>query len=249
MLRLEKFKQEELFKMNHYEVINYIANYVQYFYSVIMPYEKITFPISIQDILQKLDIKLKKVNAGFFVEKDSCFFSITSQGCYSSKDRTIYYYKGLENKYYFFNTILFKLLAYYIMEKNNHSMNYKNNFGILPFPMYDDMHQMLVSSLILPWKQAISMFLEDNMKDKIERRFSFYQGLISDSEYLMDLPSNYVEKLMKNYLQYKFGVSLNEVYCAYYQFNRILEAKRILNPKELENEEYKEFERVLVKYI
>lgn len=229
---LEKFDKDYLYTKTYFEMVNYIANYAQNAFQVLLPDSSLSFPIPINEILTRLGISINWKGISISLEKDDANarrneFTLSSHFDLERKQVSVakgYLAPG--------NHVLFKVLAYYLIEfDHKHGWFDAVNFGNLENPfLYSECVQMLASSLILPWRGAISYFLENEM---------LASNLTFDTDFIVWL----------SHLANDLNVCREEAMLAYTQFNRTIEAKSHLCPQDLDFSECKELERVLAKQI
>lgn len=211
MQKVEQFKKNIMTTATYYEVLDYVAGYVQVFLQTMLA-EKVQIPVSVDKILQELEIS---------VESDEIQFSSNHYLAnfeFSQGEPYIYINAKLGRNSNLANWLKVKCLARYILNSDiHHVRDRKRNLKsrseefLLEFPRNDEiLANMIAYEMMLPWKQATEFLLEKDFCNKVSDLWR-HKGILSIGESItMDYPNS--QKIF-----------------AYYHFIKTLEAKFFLH--------------------
>ncbi len=219
MKKLERFDREIMKHGTYYEVLDYVADYVQRFLELVLD-EEIQIPVSVDRLLEKLEISVELSS----LHNDKSLASIHFNGePYILISKTV---NNLASNQA--NWLKLKCIAKYIINIDN-IMKGNRSFA---FPEHvlsltrETLPEILAYELMLPCKQSIRYFLEGDFFEKLNERY---------------LWEKYGNVAIGECIAMKYPVDRKMF--AYYHFMQTLEAKVFL--EKVDTNQFEEFQEVL----
>lgn len=228
--KIEKFDLKKVESLNYYELINYIADYVQEIYNNLYQGSELKIPISMREVIEKLEIELDSWHGLVEYKELSIYKTI---GKYFDKEQAICYDQVLNDDLYKWNTIISRLLAYFLVQGDSYEVRSIPISRLIDVPaLYNDVVQMMASSLVFPWEQATTFLLEKELFEQTNTKNGYY------------ITNNWV-----NHLRWSLEVTNEQAVLAYYHYLRTINAKTIISPQDLASPKYEKLTRKIANLI
>lgn len=221
MKKLERFDRDIIKYATYYEVLDYVADYVQRFLKMLHG-EEIQIPVPVDSLLEKLEISVEL--SSLQNAKDLASIHFNGHPCIVIS-KTV---KNLSSNQA--NWLKLKCLAKYIVNIGNTRERTRSEL-ILPLTNNDEiLSEILAYELMLPCQQSIKYLLENNFFKNLNNKYLWnsYDNVAIGTCIRMNYPEDK-----------KMGV--------YYHFVQTLEAKAFL--KKIDAKQYEEFQNALWNFI
>lgn len=229
MMELERFDIDIMSKATYYEVVDYVADYVQRFLDKVFEGGEIKIPVPIDILLEKLEIEVRTGNY-------CAWESVQIQGGiyldFEEKKKYLDIFWEGANNYYITQWTKIKSIARYIVEYHErwlnaervllHELEYIQRVARKNEQLID----MVAWQLMLPWKQGIKFLVETQ----------FFDNMKNTAEYNAELIFNPEKQLADAIKLEYYGVQKIN---AYYNLINTIEAKIAL--KKIEENELLDF--------